>query len=213
MRVLDPQSALLTTPEVYQFLRQKPSRPPPRKIGSYKQIDLKDNQRVLDDFKHYVTNTVPFITKYPPIETFIKNVVPRLRAFGLTKTEALMLINLGLGLPRGQQQQQAADDNAQMEGVTGEGDDVDDDDDAAAADETNGQRTAEGEEEPLDPDDRQFLSLVVEELEERFPGEEGEAQIQKILETMREEYNRAHAMHASSNGNTNVDDNELMDVS
>ncbi|OAP59254.1 hypothetical protein AYL99_06552 [Fonsecaea erecta] len=199
MRVLDPQSALLTTSEVHQFLSQHPPRPAPRKIGSYKQVNLKDYERVRDDFGHYITNTVPFIARYPPPETFIKNVVPRLHAFGLTKTEALGLINLGLGLPRGQQRQKAADEDTQAQGVNGEGDhdDNDHDDDAAA-----GQIPVEEEEEPAEPDDRQFLSLVIEELEERFPGEEGEVQVQQILETMREEYNRAHATHASANGDT-----------
>ncbi|KIX99971.1 uncharacterized protein Z520_04609 [Fonsecaea multimorphosa CBS 102226] len=201
MRVLDPQSALLTTSEVHQFLSQNPPRPPPRKIGSYKQVNLKDYERLRDDFEHYVTNTVPFIARYPPPETFIKNVVPRLHAFGLTKTEALGLINLGLGLPRGQQQQQNADEDDQAQDVNGEGDNNDDVDDHAPADGVDGQIPAEGEEQP-EPDDRQFLSLVIEELEERFPGEEGEAQVQQILETMREEYNRAHAAHASANGDT-----------
>ncbi|OQV03363.1 hypothetical protein CLAIMM_08414 [Cladophialophora immunda] len=178
MRVLDPQSALLTTSEVHQFLSQHPPRPPPRKIGSYRQVNLKDYERVRDDFEHYVTNTVPFILNYPPPETFIKNVVPRLCAFGLTKTEALR--------------------------VNGEGDDINDD--GVGADGVDGQIAAEGEEEPPESDDRQFLSLVIEEMEERFSGEEGEAQVQQILETMREEYNRAHATHASANGDTKMNE-------
>ncbi|KIW23710.1 uncharacterized protein PV07_11889 [Cladophialophora immunda] len=202
MRVLDPQSALLTTSEVHQFLSQHPPRPPPRKIGSYRQVNLKDYERVRDDFEHYVTNTVPFILNYPPPETFIKNVVPRLCAFGLTKTEALVLINLGLGLPRGQQL--ATDENAPEERVNGEGDDINDD--GVGADGVDGQIAAEGEEEPPESDDRQFLSLVIEEMEERFSGEEGEAQVQQILETMREEYNRAHATHASANGDTKMNE-------
>ncbi|KAH0832593.1 hypothetical protein AYO21_06014 [Fonsecaea monophora] len=207
MRVLDPQSALLTTSEVHQFLSQNPPRPPPRKIGSYKQVNLKDYERVRDDFQHYVTNTVPFIARYPPPETFIKNVVPRLRAFGLTKTEAFVLINLGLGLPRGQQLRQTTDGDEQAERVNGEGD-GDEDDGGGDADVNGVDGTAEGDEEPQEPDDRQFLSLVIEELEERFPGEEGEAKIQQILETMREEYNRAHAANASTNGDTKVHEGE-----
>lgn len=52
-----------------------------------------------------------------------------------------------------------------------------------------------------EPDDRQLLSLIIEELEERFSGEEGEAKIEKILATMRTEYDRAQVTAAANGAN------------
>lgn len=118
---------------------------------------------------------MPYIENFPPPETFIKAVVPKLRAFSLTKTEVFMLINLGVGLPRTQYSQPAA----------------------GAANGADGDEEQEEAEEVQEPDDRQLLSIVIEELEERFSGEEGEAKVEKILETMRAEFDKAQA---SANG-------------
>ncbi|EXJ87747.1 hypothetical protein A1O1_04673 [Capronia coronata CBS 617.96] len=176
-QVLDPQSALLTTSEVHQFLASNPPRETTRKIGSYKPVNLKNYQSVREDFQRYVTTTVPYIENFPPPELFVKTVVSKLRAFGLTKTEVFMLINLGIGLPRNQSSQPSA----------------------AAED---GEEENEAE-EVQEPDDRQLLSIVIEELEDRFPGEEGEAKIEKILQTMRTEFNRAQAATKANEANGN----------
>lgn len=40
MKVLDPQSALLTNAEVYQFLQSNPPRKPEKQIGSYAATNL-----------------------------------------------------------------------------------------------------------------------------------------------------------------------------
>lgn len=130
-----------------------------------------------DQFQHYITTTVPYVAALPAQDSFIKTVVPKLRRAGLTKTEALMLINLGIGTPRPTGQQVPAETN-------GEGDE---------------EEAAAGEEQP-EPDDRQLLSLVVEELEERYPGEEGEAQIDTILQIMRDAFDQAKASGAVQNG-------------
>ena len=123
-----------------------------------------------------MTTTIPYLENYPPPETFIANVVPKLRAFGLTKTEAFMLVNLGVGLPRNLNTQASADtDTAAANGELGE---------------ANGDQAAE---EVQESDDRQLLSLVIEELEERLPGEQGEAKVEKILQTMKTEFDRAQA--------------------
>ncbi|EXJ82853.1 hypothetical protein A1O3_06668 [Capronia epimyces CBS 606.96] len=182
LQVLDPQSALLTTSEVHRFLANNPPRQPSKKIGSYKPVNLKNYQSVREDFQHYVTTTVPYIEDFPPPENFVKAVVPKLRAFGLTKTEVFMLINLGVGLPRNQISRPGAD------AENGEAAEADEED---AADEVQ------------EPDDRQLLSIVIEELEDRFPGEEGEAKVEKILETMRTEFDRAQAV-ASEKANANA---------
>jgi hypothetical protein len=113
------------------------------------------------------TQTIP--------ESFIKAVVPKLRSFGLTKTEALVLINLGVGLPRTPGSTSTA--NAEAEEV---------DEEAAA-------------EESQEPDDRQLLLLVIEELEERFSDEKSDA----LLKLMRTEFDRAQAKEsATTNGAT-----------
>lgn len=116
-----------------------------------------------------MTTTVPYIKDFPAPETFIKTIVPKLRAFGLTKSEVFNLINLGVGLPTNQPTQKCTEPDDGMD-VDGEG---------------------AGEDSPEEPDYRQILSLIVEELEDRFSGDEGEARIQKIFDTMRIEYERA----------------------
>ncbi|KEF61447.1 uncharacterized protein A1O9_03013 [Exophiala aquamarina CBS 119918] len=168
MKVLDPQAALMTTAEVHQFLSSHPPRPKQKKIGTYQPVDLKNYNVVRDDFQHYIATTVPYTLSMP--EAFIKNVVPRLRRVGLTKTEALMLINLGVGAHRNGSQQKAGD--AAPPSFNGNGEEL-------------GEEAAEVEQEQ---DDRQLLSLVVEELEERFPGEEGEAMIDSILQIIKDAY-------------------------
>lgn len=116
-----------------------------------------------------MTTTVPYIKDFPAPESFVKTVVPKLKAFGLTKTEVFNLINLGVGLPTAQSTQKSVEAGDGMD-VDGEG---------------------AGEDAAEEPDYRQMLSLIVEELEDRFPGDEGEAKIQKIFDTMRNEYQRA----------------------
>ena len=132
-----------------------------------------------------MTTTIPYLKNYPPPETFIKNVVPKLRAFGLTKTEAFMLVNLGIGLPRKQNPQAAADTDASL--ANGELEEI---------------KGEQADEEGQESDDRQLLSLVIEELEERFPGEQGEAKAEQILQTMKTEFDRARA-HTKANSDTN----------
>ncbi|KAL2434381.1 hypothetical protein ABEF95_005689 [Exophiala dermatitidis] len=119
-------------------------------------------------FLHYVTTTVPYIETFPPPEAFVKAVVPKLRAIGLTKTEAFMLINLGVGIPKNRPSQPAAE---------GDG--------------------GEGAEETQESDDRQLLAVVIEELTDRFPDEDGEDMVGRILEIMQTEFDQAQA---STNG-------------
>ena len=121
-----------------------------------------------------------------------------------------MMINLGVGLPRGYKVPQQPQDA-----------DVDDDVNDEEEDAGGANEAGENEDQPAgevmvlhEPDDTQILLVVVEELYERFPGEEGQEQIQKILETMKQEFDHAHSIHASANGHTGGDaDVDGMDVS
>ncbi|KAI1616701.1 hypothetical protein EDD36DRAFT_415587 [Exophiala viscosa] len=178
MKVLDPQSAILTNSEVHRFLASNPPRETAKKVGSYQPVNLKNYQRVRDDLQHYVTTTVPYIETFPPPETFVKAVVPKLRSLGVTKTEALVLINLGVGLPRNQPTEKEAEINGDAEEPNEEG----------------------AEDAQEEPDDRQLLSLVIEEVDDRFSGEQGEDKIQKVIETMRSEFDKAKATTNGTNG-------------
>jgi hypothetical protein len=203
--VLDPQSALLTNSEVHDLLLRNPPRPKPKRIGSYATVDLKGFERVREDFEEYISSTTPHIAKYPPPETFVKNVVPRLKAFRLTKPEIFMMINLGIGIARGQPEQQYANDshNVNSEAVESMEEAAAMEDGVGANGDEEPEKIGEGPEEAYQPSDMELFSCVIEDLDDRFPGEEGQAQIQKLLETMRKEYDRAHSIYASMNGDSN----------
>lgn len=115
--------------------------------------------------------------------------MPKLRRLGLTKTEALMLINLGVGTQRSGSQQATS---GAAPSVNGDGKEHDEE---------------MAEEEP-EGDDRQLLSLVVEELEERFPGDEGSAVIDNIVQIMKDSYETARttngAAHTSKTNGTST---------
>ncbi|KAJ9610275.1 hypothetical protein H2200_005052 [Cladophialophora chaetospira] len=209
MKVLDPQSALLTTSEVHDFLLQNPPRAPPRKIGSYVPISLNGYKLVRDDFQEYISSTVPHVADYPPPETFIKNVVPKLRTLGLSKTEAYMAINLGVGLGKRQQVQQSVNASQHTNGDVAE----EEGEGTGAADDQEQENPAQEEQDELyQPSDTELLTCVIEEWEDRYPGEEGQEQLQKISETIREEYQRAQSTHATTNGGAGGE-KEMMDVS
>ncbi len=113
-----------------------------------------------------------------------------------------MITNLGLGLPRGQQVQQSLNGSQHVNGdaveATGEGE----------------QTTMAGEdqEQSFQLPGIELLRCVIEEWDSRFPGDEGQEQLQKILETLGEEYELVHATHATTNGGAGAEEEE-MDVS
>lgn len=49
MKVIDPQSALLTNAEVYDFLKSSKPRTADKKIGAYEPVDLKGYKEVRQD--------------------------------------------------------------------------------------------------------------------------------------------------------------------
>ncbi|EXJ57329.1 hypothetical protein A1O7_07676 [Cladophialophora yegresii CBS 114405] len=215
MKVLDPQAALLTTSEVYNFLLENPPRPPPKKIGSYAPVNLKGYQRVREDCLDYITNTIPHIAGYPSPETFIHTVVPKLRTFGLTKTEAFMMINLGVGLRTGYEQQPSTngDRDGNNGAISGTAESASGNENAGTSgDEEQHDPAGGGNEAAYQPSDVELLSCVIEEFEDRFPGEEGQGQIQKIVQLIRDEYERAHSKHAATNGDA-LGKEDVMDVS
>jgi hypothetical protein len=53
MKVLDPQSALLTNAEVYDFLKSNEPRKADRNIGAYEPVDLKGYVEVRQDVRKF----------------------------------------------------------------------------------------------------------------------------------------------------------------
>lgn len=49
MKILDPQSAVLSTLEVHQFLKENPPRSSAPKVGSYPAVDLKNHGNIRQD--------------------------------------------------------------------------------------------------------------------------------------------------------------------
>lgn len=86
------------------------------------------------------------------------DLVKRLKPFDLTKTEVLNVVNVGIGMRAPQQ-------SAEVKSEDGE-DGVDEDTEMAR--------------------DVQFFKVTVEEVEERFPGDEGEERIREAVAIIRE---------------------------
>jgi hypothetical protein len=174
-------------------------------MGSLEPVNLKGYDTIHKDFNKYITESTPHIATYPPSETFITSVVPKLKAFGLTKTEAYMIVNLGLGLPRpreGQEQQLTNGDDPAAEESIEQPDRHDGSAGSNPAAEEDGTVMEDAQQEvPPWRDDTWVLDNVVEELGERFPGEEGREQIHKIFQTMKDEFDRAESKHTTVNGN------------
>ncbi len=128
--------------------------------------------------------TSPHIKQYPPPEKIISNVVRRLRKYDLTKTEALTLINLGLGLPR----LQPANANLETNGNVTEGVEVKDESGEASNTKEGGDPTSETMMSPgaVEPNFRALADCVIEDIGERFPGDEGEEKIEQILSVLEE---------------------------
>jgi hypothetical protein len=49
MKILDPQSALLTNAEIYAFLKSTRPRLADKKIGAYDPVDLKEYRQIIGD--------------------------------------------------------------------------------------------------------------------------------------------------------------------
>ncbi|ETN47068.1 uncharacterized protein HMPREF1541_01258 [Cyphellophora europaea CBS 101466] len=185
MIVVDPQSALLTNAEVYDFLKAQKQRPADKKLGAYEPVNLASCIQVRKDVQKYIDITAPHTASLPAPEAYMSEVVKRLRQFDLTKTEVYSIVNLGIGLPRVQPSVNGEAEGMEVDGqeeattngmepiaqITMPDDDGDDATaEADAADDQSG---------------RYLLGLVVENLDERFSGEEGDDKIQAIIRVLR----------------------------
>ena len=197
MKVLDPQSALLTTSEVHHFLSTHPPRAKDKPIGAYQPVKLDDYTNVRNDFNSYIKLTSPHIAKYPPPDEWMGEVVGKLRAYGLTKAESLQVLNLGVGLestlkaPEGEVKDDEATNgavevNGDVEGGVEEQEEVKEEEDVVATSDTAVEvEVEEAEEGDGDSAHRSLLACIIESMDERFAGEEGEDKIQGIMVLMR----------------------------
>jgi hypothetical protein len=120
----------------------------------------------------------------------MNDVVHRLRQYDLTKTEALMIINLGIGLDRSQLPKvngvSPVDTSSQQERDP-DAKEIEDEGDPAAATTSSTVVPPEVANVEISESYHQYLlSRVVENMEERFQGEEGEQKIEQILKVLGE---------------------------
>ncbi len=119
------------------------------------------------------------------------DVIRRLQQYGLTKTESLMMLNLGIGLDRAQ----LPEANGAPDADTKTSQQTDSDQPVSTHDEVDSTRALTSD--TLIPTDaasvetsenyhQLALSCVIERMEERFSGDEGEAKIQQILSVLQE---------------------------
>ena len=181
MKVVDPQAALLTNSEVYNFLKSNSPRKPDKKSGAYDTVRLQDYLNIRKDFERYIDLTAPHIKDYPPPEEFLNGVVKRFRKYDLTKTEVLTLINLGLGMPRSRPVKVKAFANGHTEVANAEKD---------GSDEAQDQMLEEGTDEP---NYRALVDCVIESVGERFAGEAGELKLEEIITVLKECIGEANA--------------------
>ncbi|GAQ04150.1 hypothetical protein ALT_1471 [Aspergillus lentulus] len=133
MRIIDPQSAVLTNIEVLAYITANPPRrppnPPPNSRNWVPSPDLRDHNTVVREIHNYIHRLSPHLLKYPayihgeppqsqqqpssgasptvppvqpstptPIDLALRELVTRLKPFGLTKGEVVMIVNLGDGM-------------------------------------------------------------------------------------------------------------------
>lgn len=64
MKVVDPQSALLTNAEVYDFLKSHKPRPADKKIGAYEPVKLDGYKKVCEDVRSLVLIFIYFLLSW-----------------------------------------------------------------------------------------------------------------------------------------------------
>lgn len=188
MKILDPQSAVLTNPEVLSFMRAHPPRRPDPRVGGYPVTDLKGLWHVQSEFTDYVQNITPHLLSYPePPSKYMRTLLERLHKFNLTKPEVLVMINLGVGLkkaPDAAQGAVAVQDEETTDAVeNGDGDLLDKVERHLNTSESHGARQlgngehGNEEEQEDDTSDISVLNTIIEEMYERL----GDADIKEIL--------------------------------
>ncbi|KAJ5561524.1 hypothetical protein N7535_004014 [Penicillium sp. DV-2018c] len=149
MRIIDPQTAVLTNVEVLAYLTSNPPRrspnPPPNSKNWVPSPDLRDHNTVVREIHNYASRLSPHLLRYPrytarpsssqsisqsqaamtgtlrtsnstdselnsassspglsteltPMDNALRDLVVKLKPYGLTKAEVVMLVNLGVGV-------------------------------------------------------------------------------------------------------------------
>ncbi|GFF76144.1 conserved hypothetical protein [Aspergillus lentulus] len=212
MRIIDPQSAVLTNIEVLAYITANPPRrppnPPPNSRNWVPSPDLRDHNTVVREIHNYIHRLSPHLLKYPayihgeppqsqqqpssgasptvppvqpstptPIDLALRELVTRLKPFGLTKGEVVMIVNLGVGLdtPSG-----ARGDEEEGGGGEQDGMEVDEVEGGEEGGEEAGRESGGGGLSEEDYGALALLDTVIEEREERL-SEDDVAQILAII--------------------------------
>ena len=130
----------------------------------------------------------------------MSNLVGRLRQYDLSKTEIYSIINLGIGLPR----LQSAATNGDADTMDADGANGSNEEDTTTEDTNQDQPVAIEEiDEADEATARHILALVIDSLDNRFTGDEGDEKIEGIIKAVRD------SVKLSSNGTTHGDGVEL----
>lgn len=171
MKVLDPQNALLTNVEVHQFLIGRQERPREKPNGAYMPTDQRDYQYIRKELMRYHNEITPHVTRMQPAQVWMSDLISKLKQYGLTKSEVLNLINMGIG------KRASTNDRTETE---------QDGEDAPMKMEDDDQMQQETQEDMIEAAiarDELFFRCAVEESDERFP-EDG--QIREIIKVFQE---------------------------
>lgn len=126
------------------------------------------------------------------------DLILKLKKYQLYKTEVFALINLGIGRDKkGPATGQGGEAQPEANGEAAEGEDEekgDEKEELVKEEEENGE---EEEEEAQNNVDLMLFELIVEDSDERFPGDKGQQQISEILGILRDTI----ATHEKTNGN------------
>ncbi|RAH49227.1 uncharacterized protein BO95DRAFT_439499 [Aspergillus brunneoviolaceus CBS 621.78] len=269
MRIIDPQSAVLSNIEVLAYLTANPPRrppnPPPNSRHWVPSPDLRDHNTVVKEIHNYVSRLSPHLQSYPqythiplaeleaqaqahanlhntsnsnsnsnkdtgsaapptllppkllnkptPVDRALRDLVTRLKPYGLTKGEVLMIVNLGIGLmpaaaaEEGEEEGEteeyeeevveeeggAEEEGEQPEEMEVDGGATNGEQDAAGAGGENGE-AGSGELAEEDYGAMALLDTVIEEREERL----SEADVAGILTIIRETLGGGAAAAAAS---------------
>ncbi|GFF41338.1 hypothetical protein IFM61606_04345 [Aspergillus udagawae] len=217
MKIIDPQSAVLTNIEVLAYITANPPRrppnPPPNSRNWVPSPDLRDHNTVVREIHNYIHRLSPHLLKYPayihgeppqsqqqpsaaeaaaapptlppvqpstptPIDLALRELVTRLKPFGLTKGEVVMIVNLGVGVDTSSGEPRAGEE----EGEGGEQDqmEVDEVEEGNEGVEEAGGESGGGGLSEEDYGALALLDTVIEEREERL-SEDDVAQILTII--------------------------------
>ncbi|PGH13830.1 hypothetical protein AJ79_03398 [Helicocarpus griseus UAMH5409] len=198
MKILEPQSAILTNAEVLAHFTLNAPRRPPISKNLTPSPDLRDHNTVVKEFHNFVSRLSPHLLTYPsfeppkpiddnvnttqlqsqptPLDTALRDIIAGLRRFRLTKAEVITIVNLGVGL-----------DTPGASGEKGEGEGT------GESMEVDGEGGEDGE---ADYGALALLDTVIEDREERLT----DADVADILKVIRETLGRGKGGEAEGVG-------------